>query len=280
MNRIIGRILAVLFIVSAVLFGWNYIRLRLSRDYMAPVIAMEQHSITVSVKDGEDALLQGIKAVDAKDGDVSDSVVLQGLTNFVETGRRQAVIAAFDNDNNVSKVTREIVYSDYVSPRFSLDGPLSFRIGMQENEMVRAVHVEDCLDGDLSGRVSVEFVEEGSWLDPFNEGDIKVLYRVVNSAGDVAELPATIHLYDYDKYSRSLHTVLSSYLIYLNVNDEFNPWAMIAGMEKYGEPVETDTDLIDINNPVDTSQPGVYEVEYQTSDDSYTSKDRLIVVVE
>ena len=280
MVRIIGRVLTVLFIISAVLFGWNYFRLRLSKDFLAPVIAMEQHSITVSVKDGEDILLQGIKAVDAKDGDVSDSIVLQGLTNFVETGRRQAVIAAFDKDNNVSKVTREIVYSDYESPRFSLNYPLSFRIGMQENELIQAIHVEDCLDGDLTGNVSVEMAEEGSWIDPFNEGDIKVIYRVVNSCGDVAELPATIHLYDYDKYSRSLHTILSSYLIYLNENDSFDPWSMIEGMEKNGELVETDEELIDIDNPVDTSHPGVYEVEYQTTEDDYNSKVRLIVVVE
>lgn len=280
MTRIIGRVLTVIFILSAILFGWNYIRLRLLRDFMAPVIVMEQNSITVSVKDSEDVLLQGIKAVDAKDGDVSDSLVLQGLTNFVETGRRQAVIAAFDNDNNVSKVTREIVYSDYEPPRFSLNYPLNFRIGMQESELIHAIQAVDCLDGDLTDSVSVELADDGSWLDASIEGDTRIIYRVVNSCGDVAELPATIHIYDQDRYNRALHPVLSSYLVYLNVNDSFDPWSMITGMEKNGELIDIDEEAVSIDDPVDTSHPGVYEVTYQTSDDGYVTKIRLIVVVE
>ena len=53
--------------------------------------------------------------------------MVEELSNFIEKGRRQATVAAFDSDNNVTKTVREVIYEDYVSPRFALAEPLRSR---------------------------------------------------------------------------------------------------------------------------------------------------------
>lgn len=282
MLRVLKRALIAALLISLLLFSLGYYRTRMLRDSDGPHISVEEASIVVSVGDGEDALLRGIRAIDRKDGDVTASLVLQGLSNFVEKGRRQMTVAAFDSDNNVSKATRDIVYSDYVSPRFSLERPLSFPIGTLEAEIVKAVHVEDCLDGDLSREVAVEMENPDAWLDTTIEGTSRLTFTVVNSAGDVGELTLTVQIYNSAEYNRGTSIQLSQYLVYLDRYATFDPWHYILGMQKYGEAIPLVTSQIQISNPVDTAVPGVYEVLYSVSDeDSETvTQLRLPVIVE
>ncbi len=282
MLRVLKHVLAIALFASALLFALGYYRTRMLRDHNGPRIAMEEESILVSVEDGEDVLLRGVRAMDDKDGDVTASLVLQDLTNFVEQGRRQMTVAAFDSDNNVAKATREVVYSDYVPPHFSLDRPLSFPIGTQEAELVRPVHVQDCLDGDLSGEVCVELEDPDAWIDTSIEGDSRLVYTVVNSAGDVVELPLTIQIYNRTEYNRGTTLELSDYLVYVPRYAPFDPRYYILGMQRYGESIPLALGQVQISNPVDTAVPGVYEVLYTVSDESndIVTRLRLPVIVE
>ncbi|MFQ7768823.1 MAG: hypothetical protein ACLRIL_11475 [Fusicatenibacter saccharivorans] len=54
-------------------------------------------------------LLSGVTAYDAKDGDVTDSLAVEHISNFIEKGRRKISIVAFDSDNNVTHAEREMV---------------------------------------------------------------------------------------------------------------------------------------------------------------------------
>ena len=282
MLRILKRCLGAAVLLSLVLFGLGYYRTRNLRDTDGPQIILDAASITVSVTDGEEALLRGIRASDRKDGDVTASLVLQGLSNFVEKGRRTMTVAAFDSDNNVTVATREVVLEDYVSPRFSLDRPLSFPIGTQESELVRYVQVADCLDGDLSGEVVVEMENPEAWLDTSVEGTARLLYTVVNSAGDVAELPLTVQIYNSAEYSRATTLELSSYLVYLKRYESFDPWQYVVSMWKNGEELPAARSQIQIADPVNNTVPGVYEVIYTVSDSGSdrVTQVRLPVIVE
>ena len=63
----------------------------------------------------------------------------------------------------MTKQTREIRCSDYVSPHFSIEKLLIFTIGERESNIVLGIHAEDCLDGDLSGNITVESGGVGSY---------------------------------------------------------------------------------------------------------------------
>ena len=45
---------------------------------------MDRDSIKISVRDDASAILNGVAASDSKDGDVSDILVVESLSNFIE----------------------------------------------------------------------------------------------------------------------------------------------------------------------------------------------------
>lgn len=92
----------------------------LSAQDGGPQFTVDEGALEVSVQDGPEALLRGITAQDGMDGDVTGSILVEKLSDFYDGNRRLVTYAAFDSDDNVSKASREIVYTDYSSPRFSL----------------------------------------------------------------------------------------------------------------------------------------------------------------
>ena len=148
--------------------------------------------------------------------------------------------------------------------------------------MTEAFQVQDCLDGDLSGDISVELEDPDSWMDLSNVSETRLVCTVINSAGDVAELPLTLSVYDPSEYNRGTKLLLSQFLAYLERGASFDPWSYVAGMEKYCEEIPLNRRLVELSNPVDTSRPGVYEVLYTVSDEEndYVTSVRLPVIVE
>lgn len=287
MLRIIQRIVVLFFIVSVILFaaaGWKTARVR---DKDGPEVKMDADSITISIDGSYEDILAGVTASDRKDGDVTDTLVVQGLSNFIEKGRRQATIAAFDSDNNVTKITREVIYSDYVSPHFSLEAPLRFT----ENQLAdieTVMTAADCLDGDITSNITIS--SEDGYM-PYETGDWPITFKAVNSAGDVAELTVTMEIYDSADDNNCPKVILSDYLVYLKSGDSIKPWDYVEGVVRGGMTYSLD-DLdeedavysrsdIKISNPVDTHTPGIYEIVYSMDgEDVYQSKIRLIVIVE
>lgn len=284
MIKIIQRVVLVLTILAAVLMAAAVIKTVGFRDTDGPEITMDQSSITVDVDCTDEELLQGITAADKKDGDVTDSLVVESLSNFIEKGRRLVTVAAFDQDHNVTKAAREVVYNNYTSPRFSLTGPLRFAVNSDES-LTSVFQVQDCLDGDLSGEV---VITSDYYYDYSVAGAYTVNFQVSNSAGDVVELPLTVETYDASADSSAPKVELSEYLIYVETGSAINPSDYILGVTDSGMSWEMGDNSnpyslsdIEITNPVDTSTPGVYEISYTIpSDGEYQASIRLVVIVE
>ena len=109
----------VLFILAGVLFLVTKIYRTRSRDSAGPEITVENESISVSIHDPESVLLAGVTAFDKKDGDVTQSIVIERISNFLEKDTRIVTYAAFDRDNHVTRASREITYTDYDPPEFA-----------------------------------------------------------------------------------------------------------------------------------------------------------------
>lgn len=280
----------LLFLASSLAFGGCLARQQTGKDGQGPEITMETDEISVSIHAEESELLDGVTAYDQKDGDVTDSLAVEHISNFVEKGRRKISIVAFDSDNNVTHAERELVYNDYTSPVFSLDGPLRFSVNA--DDLTEGLSAEDCLDGAITDRIRLSYRDEIS----STPGLYGVTYSVANRAGDVTSLPVTVELYDPAEESGKPQITLSDYLIHLDLQQAFDP-------EKYLESVTVDqmvyergkdgalhamadeektlgSDQLSIDNPVDTGSGGVYEVTYTvTSEERQQSAVRLIVCV-
>ena len=80
------RIWLALVIITTALFGcYRYMEVK-KADSSGPVLSIEEDKIQTSIHDGEDFLLQGVTALDKKDGDVTSSVIVENISRFYICG--------------------------------------------------------------------------------------------------------------------------------------------------------------------------------------------------
>ena len=127
----------------------------------APEILFDSEVISVPTGADDAALLAGVTATDAEDGDVTASLVVEGVSGRNDDGTVQVTYAAFDSNHHVTKATRAVRYTDYVKPRFSLTQPLVCRTG-GSRVLSSYVTAHDSIDGDLSGRVKIALTDGSS----------------------------------------------------------------------------------------------------------------------
>ncbi|MDO4977723.1 MAG: hypothetical protein Q4E53_10740 [Eubacteriales bacterium] len=268
-----------------------YIRVKHGRgiDNIKPVITMEEDSLKVSVEDGPEVLLAGVTATDNKDGDVTDTLTIDNISNF-QDGKRYVTIAAFDRSNNVSKAVREIEYKDYRSPHFDITEPMVFRTG--ETRFLAHTTANDIIDGDITGKI--HFKDE---TDIYSDtgGSYDAVLQVKNSAGDIASLPLTIKITSGNEDLKP-SVLLKHYVRYIKVNHKINYSKLVDKVQFYGrnyKPVDGEGigektiswNLISIDDSaVNYQEPGMYTVTYKVTmkerDEDVVGTTELIVIVE
>lgn len=181
-----------LFLLSVAVYALDQNWIRQKTDTSIPEISMDQDVIRVSVKDPEEAWKKGITAYDEKDGDITDSLVIESVSTFLEKGRRLVSYAAFDQDGHVAKASRQLIYTDYHSPKISYSKPFSFPVGTRD--ILESVYATDCIDGDISNKVEIT----GDSVFFLNiPGEYKIKLQVTNSCGDMVTVPVTLEMVDY-----------------------------------------------------------------------------------
>lgn len=299
MVKLIRRICIIFFVVSLVAYGGVRAYGFFTSDSGGPSINMDTEEVTVSVADGDSAILEGVTATDADDGDVTASLVVESMSNFITDGVRDATIAAFDSAGNVTKTTRRITYSDYTSPTVTLSGPLAASTS-DSSALLDVITVTDCLDGDLTSQVQVVFDDNSQSV---SAGEFAMHIQVSNSAGDTLDLPVTVRFYSASEEASAPQLTLSDYLIYVEqgadvdpvdylntITLDYNTYSWDSTENAFvldGKAEGSETEVIyrsslKINDSVDTSTPGAYEITYSytDSDSDQTGTVRLVVVVE
>lgn len=288
------RLLSILLLVAslAVFVGFEF-KDRRNSDKLGPQISMEESSITVSVEATDAELLEGVTATDPKDGDVTDSLVIENISTFLEKGRRLISYVAFDSDNHVTKATRQLIYTDYTSPKFQITKPLGFLMGT--DNILDGVHAQDCIDGDISDKIKIS---SDSVIYTSVAGEYDVKLQVSNSCGDTVTLPVTIEVYNRSDEMYRPSVGLSKYIVYTEQGNKIDPEAYMENVtigdqeyaltdtnESYGTGEDTgyhtiNRSRIDISDNVNYKKPGVYEIVYSmTGLDGTKGKTRLVVVV-
>ena len=104
-----GVIIALL--AGCVFFSVIIAAMYLTSDRTAPVITVDESKVRpYSAEQGEEVLKSYAKAVDAKDGDVSSSIVIENIYIMPDMTRAKVIFAARDHNNNVSKYSYMIAY--------------------------------------------------------------------------------------------------------------------------------------------------------------------------
>ena len=261
---------------------------------------MESSVIEVPVGAGDAAVLEGIIANDAEDGDLKNKLIVEGMSRFISKGKRSATIAVVDSSDNITEVTREVVYTDYESPKFSLTAPLIFPVGT--SKLDGTIRAKDMIDGDITGKIRMQ--TDVSDLGD-REGSFNVTFTCSNSLGDSVEIPLTI-TYDNKATDSAYPKIkLSNYLVYVKQGTQVYPWnyveSLTADKRTYLKTIEDDkavqrvpdTESNDKDDVVgeedfeiqygglDCNVPGVYEVFLSYTDSqNRTGRTCLVIVVE
>lgn len=267
--KLLRLIIVVFSLIVFVVFGIYRYREYVTSDYVAPVISADTDTLLVSVNATDADILAGMSARDNLDGDVSNTLFVVSKSKFLHDVTRRVDYAAFDKDNNVGTYSREITYTDYVSPHFSLVQPLHFLNSYSSHDYLKNFRAYDCLDGNLTQQLRIT-LGETTVIDEMVSSR-KINLQVTNSAGDTATLALDALLEDYDTFYKQ-SPALSEYLIYTNLGEKPDYSALIDGIlsgdrskEFRDTKFDPSTDISINDAAVDYYTPGVYSVNYHLS---------------
>ena len=269
--RILQIIITALFIAT---FAVGLVsRIGYRRDNTLPALTLDSDAIHVSVSDGEDKLLSGVSAYDAKDGDLTGRVIVESVSRFLEPGVAKVTYAVWDDDDHVVKASRKVIYDDYTEPEFYLRRSLIFGNSQSVN-ITRCLGAYDVMDGDISSRVIITSTDyQASTSDVFY-----IDARVTNSKGGSASLELPVFIEERNISAPVI--TLESYLRFIGVGEEIDIWQnLISAVASENEGFVDLRASVRIDTDLDTSTPGTYLVHYYATDSSDRTSHEILVVV-
>lgn len=258
----------IFFVFSCIIFGIYFFKTQLTKDSMPPTISFDKETLSISVKATEKELLKGVTALDKEDGNITDSIRISSMSHFISKGKRKITYIVFDKANNVTTATRELIYTDYISPRIYAKHPFRYTTEeIQKMNKMQGMTAEDCIDGDLTNQI--RRIYSGNSYDTFGPEKIALTLQVNNSTGDVCSIPVEISVIN-DEEQDKYYPLLSEYIVYTKVGKPVSPTTYLKGIA-YGNmeyslaesaKLGVQSNKITVKSNVDYNKPGVYTNEY------------------
>lgn len=278
----------LLFVLSVIASGVYTIVSRVTADHNPPTLTCDSDTISVSVQATDEELRAGVKASDKEDGDLTNSIRVASMSRFTDKGKRTIQYVVFDKSNQSATLTRNLEYTDYVSPQIMLTQPLRFDLDdINEAGSTAGMSVTDCLDGDISSKIRVSF-DSNAYIE--GTGSYKVTAQVSNSAGDTCSVPLEVTIVDNDSDEEraKYYPMLSQYIVYTKVGQAISPMDYLTGFMRGDTeytmdqlPAGANPAAVGVGGSVDYNTPGAYTLEYSYSADGVvTAVTKLVVVVE
>lgn len=268
--------LCIVALIMAALYGGNRLLLNHGLDETAPEFSFTEEFLEVSVEVTEEGLLEGVTATDQKDGDVTDTIIIESISKLLAGKERIVTYAAFDGNNNVGKAERRIQYTDYTSPRFSISEPLTTSLSLDMSEILSSIHATDCIDGDITDQIIITNTDITGLTG--EEASMTIEIQVTNSCGDIASLtlPISISMSGSSSYKG---IELKTYLIYTKVDEKVDLKSYIKEVADIGGGGLSSAD-VSVSSDLDTSEPGVYTATYTLPGVEDSTSTQLYIVVE
>ncbi|MDO5411189.1 MAG: hypothetical protein Q4F21_12195 [Lachnospiraceae bacterium] len=248
-------------------------------DSKPPVLTADKDTISISVKDAEKKLLEGMSAKDDKDGDLTDQIMVEEISPFHIDKTRTVSYVVMDSSMNVARIKRRVSYTDYHSPEFSLKEDPAHN-SFTEVDITKTIRAEDVVDGDISDKIRLV----ASDMDAF--GATAYTYEVTNSCGDFSDI--TIYdskdIINRADLVRVPKIVLKDYLIYTDRGQKPDFKSYIKELKAPEKSGETENELtvsdIKIEIKGNPKKDDCYYVDYTIiTEDNLMDTARLTVAV-
>ena len=273
--RALKIILCIVTALSILAFGLAIYYTQFYKDTVAPEYTIESNVISVSVNDGDEALLQGVRARDDRDGDLTDQIIVDGVSQLTGSNTARVRYYVFDKAENLATASRTVRYTDYTSPRISILQPLVYDVG-KTVALKGKVIAHDVLEGNITSSIRLS-------SDDLNNkaiGTYHLTIWVMNRMGDVSHVTVPIIMREPEADAPVI--TLKSYLVYLQQGDTFDPQDYFESFYSSPNiPVSGAYERLTVTGEVDTQTIGTYDVSYSyTNTYGSTSEVYLTVVVE
>lgn len=214
---------------------------------------------SVTVECGSIYTDAGATAADLCDGNLGNSLLLEGNVDTATPGSYVLSYLVADAAGNVNAVTRQVNVEDTTSPVLTLTGATSITIECGDTFTDPGATATDSCGGDLTGAIALS-----GTVDTTTPGSYTLSYSVVDNAGNTAQRSRTVTVEDT---TAPVLTLLGA-----------NPLNIEAG-DTFVDPGVTAVDVcegdlagqVEVTGTVDTATPGDYTITYRVSDSSGNS---------
>lgn len=160
-------------------------------DDVAPVIKLKGNQILeMSIK--TEYKEPGYTALDEYEGDITPKVEIQGKIDTNNYGEYILTYKVEDNSGNKTEVNRIVKIIDEIKPKIECENEISkFKIGEKNIIDCKAI---DNFDGDITKKIKIK----GDY-DINTPGKYKIIYEIIDDAGNKETKEHTIEIYDPNK---------------------------------------------------------------------------------
>lgn len=255
--KILRLVVSLIFVVTTALYAYFLVTEKIKNDETLPVITLKEEVLEVDIDATKEDLLSGVTAFDEKDGDLTDKVIVESVSNFIEPGLCRVTYAVCDNNSHVATATRKIRYKGYTSPKFTLSEDLCYSL-YERLDVSKAIGAVDCIEGDISTNIVISSEDYTSSI----EGVFNIQATVTNSKGDTSTI--TVPLIIEDRSLSAPTIELKEFLVYSEPNKKID-------FKKYLDSAEDSrgndlTKDVTIETNIDVSKEGSYTVHYYVTD--------------
>lgn len=268
--RVLRISVLIIFLIVSVAFSLVFVKEKTTKDTTLPQITIEDEIIDVSLEATDEELLKGISAYDEKDGDLTDKIIIESVSRFIEPGVSRVTYAVCDEDNNITSATRKIRYKDYEAPKFNLKRSLCYSV--YENPKLKdVVTVKDCILGDITS----DLILTSDDYTKSVAGVFTITANVTTAKGDTATLDIPLIVEERSESAPEIE--LKEYLIYADKGEkiDFEDF-LVKATDSEDEDI---TDDVTIEKKINMKKAGTYLVHYYAVDDNDNRGHSVLVVV-
>lgn len=230
-----------------------------TRDTTAPVITDSVGELHLENTQDSHALLQGLSATDDRDGDLTDQILVERLSRFIEPGVCNVSYVVFDSNNNICQYERRVVFDNYTPPVITLSKPLLYYQGSEITFMDRFQLIH-ALEGDISHKLKLE----ASNVDPDEVGIYEVQLSAVTAYGEKVYARFPLNVVSYSAQAPMIE--LTQNLVYVKQGEPFDPKVYVSSITDSNKN-DIDISVVHVFSQVDTSKPGYGQVRMEVNDE-------------
>ncbi|MGN1419417.1 MAG: hypothetical protein ACI4W6_08815 [Acutalibacteraceae bacterium] len=256
-----------------------FLNIKVKTDNTAPKIEISTDNIEETCDVSDEKLLSYVTATDNKDGDLTDKVFVENISQFIEEGVSNITFCVSDNDGNVAKKTVNLTYTDYRKPVLKLHDDLVF-YGNEAVSVGGCATVDDCFDSTDYQRLSA-IAETGVT----SSGTIPVKFKYSNSKGFTYTWNIDALVFSNETKNRRYQINLKENLLILEKDSKKPDYKSYFLNAQYDDEEIEDPSITIDSSEVKLSKTGTYNVWYKLYDEvngerTLVSKERLIIICE